>query len=303
MKRSIVLLLAFAMILGMLTLAACGNSDSKAAQDFTFKTVGDLKKSGDEYAFLKSNGSLEDDLLVCVIPDSASGEVTVPAKNDNKTVVAVISESASNDKVTSIKLEAGVKFMENVFTDSSAVASLELPKGFKEIYKSFNKSALTEVSFPSTVQYIVDSFCECEKLAKAETAGYIYGITNAFLKDAALADFTVGGSIQKITDSFNESGVTAVSFKDNIHDIVGSFNDCPALKSVSSEQIAGDFKKSFNNDAALTDLTYKQGGGSIFKCFCDNAVRENVDFGSGVGNISESFENCAKYTLPETPEE
>ncbi len=303
MKRSIALLLATFLILGALTFTACGGSNgSKTSFDekiLSFTTIGDLKKSGTEYEFITANSKLEDDGVVCQLSADASGAITIPAKYDDKEVIAVISENAENTQATSLNLENGISFIENCFTGSSAVESITLPASVKGIYNSFNASAVSELSFPTGVKYIVNSFNNCEKLNKIETTGYVYGINESFSNDAALADVTFSGSIQKIEGSFLKSGVTSLTFVENIHDIAESFNECPALTSFTVEQIAGGVNKSFNSCPALTDLVYKQGGEKISGSFNDGDVLENVDFGSGVGSISDSFENCPKFTLTE----
>ena len=297
MKRSIALLLITMLVLGALIFTGCGES-SGGGSSFTFKTVGELKSSDTAYGFLKSDRRLAEDALVCVVGDGASGDITVPAKHDDKDVAAVIGESDTNDKVTSVTLEDGVMYIENCFSKSSAVKTLTLPAGFKGIFNSFNGSEIAELSCPSTCQYIVDSFCDCAKLTKAETTGYLYGINGSFLNDTALADVTIGGAVQKLSGSFNGCGVTEISFAGNIHDIIESFNECSALKSMKTEQIAGDISKSFCKCSALTDASFVQGLGSADKSFNDNDVLENVDFGTGAGNVADSFENCPKYTLP-----
>ena len=295
MKKTMAILLATALIFSALVFTACSSGGG-----MSFISIGELKKSGTEYDFLKANSSLEDDLLVCQLAADASGEITVPAEKDGKKVVAVISEGTENDKATALTLEEGVKFIENCFKDSSAVATLTLPGSFKEVYHSFNhNSALTEVVFGRSAQYIVDSFNECDKLAKVELSSYIYEIDNSFRNDKALADVTVTGAVQKLGNSFNGSGVAALTFAENVHDIYNCFNECPALKTVTFEQIAGGVSNSFNKCAAHTELTFKQGSGRLFKSFCDNENLEKTDFGGNGVNNAESFENSPKVKLPE----
>ncbi len=295
MKKAAALVLIAALVFSALVFTACS-----AGGAMSFITVGELKKSGTEYSFLKSNSSLDDALLVCQIAADATGEVTVPAKHGEKEVVAVISEKPENEKISALTLEQGVRFIENCFPDGSTLKKLTLPDSFKEVYHSFNHAGeLTEVSLPRSVQYIVDSFCECEKLAKVEITSYLYEISDSFLNDPALADLTITGAVQRSENSFNGSGMTAVTFAENVHEIFSSFNECPDLKSLTCEQIAGGFSNSFCKCPALTHLTFKQGSGKLFKSFCDNESLEHLDFGGNGVNNAESFENSPKAQLPE----
>ena len=173
MKKALSVLLAVILVIGTLTLAACGSSDSGGKKEqkvdeknLSFTTVGELKSAGTEYDFIAAERKLEDDAAVCVIKADAEGEITVPAQYDGKDVAAVISESQSSDRLTSLTLENGVSYIENCFTESSSVQALTLPASVKGVYHSFNSnSALREVSFPTSVKYIVGSFCSCSALA------------------------------------------------------------------------------------------------------------------------------------------
>lgn len=306
MKKVLSVLLILCILFTAAALTACGGSDSaekdtKAEVDtenLSFSTLGELTKNGAEHEFIKSDWNLTDDLIVCTIKKDASGDLAIPAEYDGSKVIAVIGEDAANEKVTSVSIENGVSYIENCLSDSD-IKSLSLPASLKGIFSAFNSSAgLTEVSFPSCVKYIVNSFNACGALEKIDTNGYIYGIKESFVKDNRLADVTFNGSLQKIEASFIDCGVTSLAFAENIHDIVASFSDCPALADITFEQIAGGVKDSFSSNGKLTTLTYQQGGEQILRSFNDNDSLENVDFGSGVGNITESFENCPKYTLP-----
>lgn len=305
MKKSIALLLAALFILSALSFTACGGSKSEKKADdknLSFTTVGELKKSGAEYDFIKSDSKLEDDGVVCQIKKDASGEVTIPAEHDGKTVVAVTGDLEKNFRVTSLSLESGVSYIEDCTLNG--VGSVTLPATVKAIYSSFNDNTeLKEISIPFSVKYIVNSFNKCEKLAKADTNGYVYGITDSFCEDYQLTDVAFNGSIQKMEFSFDGTAVKEINFVENIHDIVECFNVTETLQTVVFDQIAGGVKDSFNDDSALTTVTYKQGGEKITNSFNNNDALEKVDFGGGIGSISASFENCAKYKLPEAPAE
>jgi hypothetical protein len=276
----------------------------------------DLKKRPDEYATSPANveefylamepyAAEGDDMIVCTIKKDASGELTIPAKYDDKTVIALISEDKTNEGVTSLTVEDGVSYIDSCFAESSkALAALSLPESLTGIYQSFNKcEALNALSAPSGLKDLSNSFCDCANLAKIETSGYLHDLTGSFNNTPKLADVTIGGSIQKLESSFNKCGLTALSFTENVHGISDSFNDCPALASITLDQIAGSVSKAFVKCPKLTTLTYKQGGERIGYSFNDNALLEKVDFGGGVGNIFNSFQNCPKYKLPETPAE
>lgn len=311
MKKTLSVLLVFTLILGTLFISACSSSEKekKGAEidetNLSFSKIADLKSSGTAYDFLSSNRGIEDDMIVCTIKKDASGDLTIPAKYNDSSVIALISEDQNNAAVTSITVEDGVTYIENCFGKSSdGLTSLKLSDSVKDICHSFNSAAaLTEVSFPYSVKVISDAFNQNPKLAKIDTNGYIHDIKDSFIDDTALADVTIGGSIQKIADSFDNCGVTSIVFPENIHGMTKSFNSCPALTSVTMEQITGAFFSSFNKCKSLKELTYKQGGEMINNSFNDNSVLEKVDFGSGVGNISGSFEKCPKYKLPEAPAE
>ena len=314
MKKSIALLLTALIVLSALTFAACGGSGSSDKKEdsgkqvdevnLKFTALGDLKKSGLEYEFLKADAKLEDDLFICEIKSGAEGDLNIPAEYNGKQVVAVTGEAETYDKVTSITIESGVSYVEYCLYLESGIRSIAIPPTVKGIYNSFSQcSSLTEISCPSGVKYIFDSFNACGALEKAETNGYVYGIRNSFCNDEKLSSVTFNGSIQKIEDSFCACGVTAITFPENIHDIINSFMMDNELESVVFEQIAGGVKDSFNLNDKLTAVTYKQGGEQILKSFNECAVLENVDFGAGVGSISDSFTDCPKYTLPEAPAE
>lgn len=307
MKKVLSILLILCVILSAAVFTACGSSDSGGkenqssvdTENLSFITLGELKSAGAEHEFIKADTKLTDDLIVCTIKKDASGELVIPAEYEGKAVVAVLSEAVSPEKITSLSLDNGVAYIENCLPADAGVTSLTLPATVKGVYNSFNDCAsLTEVSFPSCVKYIVNSFNSCGALAKVDTNGYIYGIIDSFINDAKLADVAFNGSIQKIENSFTDSGVTSLSFVENIHDIVGSFVDCHELTGITFDQIAGGVKESFCSCGKLTTLTYKQGGESILRSFNENESLENVDFGTGVGSISESFEDCPNYTLP-----
>lgn len=310
MKKTLSVLLVCALILGMLMITACSSSEKKgdkAAVDETnlsFSTVADVKGSGTAYEFAENRG-VEDDMIVCTIKKDASGELTIPAKYDDKTVIALISEDKTNEGVTSLTVEDGVSYIDSCFAESSkALAALSLPESLTGIYQSFNKcEALNALSTPSGLKDLSNSFCDCANLAKIETTSYLHDLTGSFNNTPKLADVTIGGSIQKLESSFNKCGLTALSFTENVHGISDSFNDCPALASITLDQIAGSVSKAFVKCPKLTTLTYKQGGERIGYSFNDNALLEKVDFGGGVGNIFNSFQNCPKYKLPETPAE
>ena len=303
MKKVLSVLLICALICGALVFTACGESGGGKKADvdeknLSFTTVGDVKSAG-SYEFISADGKVEEDKIVCTIKADAEGELTIPAEYDGKEVVALTAEADSSDKVTAITIESGVSFIENCYKTSSAVAKLTLPDTVKGVFHSFNGCELTELSFPAETKYITDAFNSCAKLAEIETTGYVHGISESFKDDAALAAVTIGGSIQKIDKSFDNCGVTSLDFVDNVHGMSASFNACPALTSVTFEQITGSIFTSFNQCKALKELTYKQGGEMINKSFNENEVLEKVDFGGGIGNISGAFKDCPKYTLPE----
>lgn len=310
MKKTLSVLLVFALMIGTLMITACSSSEksgNKAAVDETnlsFSTVADVKNSGVVYEFA-DHRDVEEDMIVCTIKKDASGELTIPAEYNDKTVIALISEDKTNTGVTSLTIEDGVGYIDNCFAESSgALASLSLPDSLSGIYQSFNKcEALSAFSAPSGLKDLIDSFCDCAVLAKVETSGYVHDLVGSFNNTPKLADVTIGGSIQKLDNSFNKSGVTALSFTENIHGISNSFINCPAIASITLEQIAGSISKSFIKCPKLTTLTYKQGGERIGYSFNDNALLEKVDFGGGVGNIFNSFQNCPKYKLPDAPKE
>lgn len=310
MKKSLSVLLVFALIFSMLMITACSSSEKKgdkAAVDETnlsFSTVADIKGSGVAYEFAE-NRDVEDDMIVCTVKKDASGELTIPAEYDDKTVIALISEDKTNTGVTSLTVEDGVGYIDNCFAESSAaLASLSLPDSMTGIYHSFNKcEALDALSAPSGLKTLSESFCDCANLAKVETTGYLHDLIGSFNNTPKLADVTIGGSIQKLENSFNQCGLASLSFTENVHGISDSYNDCPALTSITLDQIAGSVSKSFVKCPKLTTLTYKQGGERIGYSFNDNALLEKVDFGGGVGNIFNSFQNCPKYKLPEAPAE
>lgn len=311
MKKTLSILLAFTLILGTLFITACSSSDEKKKdaevdeKNLSFSTIADLKSSGTTYEFIDNNRGIEDDMIVCTVKKDASGDLTIPAKYNDSDVIALISEDQKNASVTSITLEDGVQFIENCFSESSdALTSLTLSDSATGIYHSFNNAAaLTEVNFPAGVKEIDDAFNADAALKSITTNGYIHTIISSFKDDAALATVTIGGSIQKIDGSFDKCGVTSLVFTENIHGIFKSFNACPALASVTMEQITGPFFTSFNKCDSLKELTYKQGGEMINKSFNDNKLLEKVDFGSGIGNIAGSFKNCPKYQLPDTSAE
>ena len=311
MKKTLSILLVFTLILGTLFISACSSSDKKEKgaevdeKNLSFSTIADLKSSGTTYEFIENNRGIEHVMIVCNIKKDASGDLTVPAEYDGKEVVALLSEDPSNASVTSITLDKGVSYIENCFSEKSdALTALTLSDAATGIYNIFNNAvALAEVTFTDSIKVIDKSFNTCAALAKIETSGYVHDILDSFKDDTALATVTIGGSIQKIEGSFDNCGVTSLDFTENIHGMSKSFNSCPALTSVTMDQITGAFFTSFNKCKALKEVTYKQGGEMINKSYNDNDVLEKVDFGSGVGNISGSFENCPKYTLPEAPAE
>lgn len=305
MKRTLALLLACMVILSALVFTACGGSaekksEEKAVEGVTFTTVGDLKKSGTTYDFITANSDVQDEAVVCQINKDAEGDLTIPATHDDKDVVAVISEAPeAATKLSSVTIEVGVLYVENCFKDLSYIESLTLPSSVKAFYHSFNNnSGLKEISFPFTVKYIVDSFNSALSLEKIDTNGFVYGIADAFNDTPVLADVKFNGSIQKIENSFVNCGVNAVSFIENIHDVVSSFNECVVLESLSVEQIANTFKGSFCKCTNLKTVKFAQSAENIMLSFNDDEALENVDFG-GEPPISDSFQNCGSYKLPE----
>ena len=305
MKKSLALLLACAIVLSALVFTACGGSDEKKAEEkavegVTFTTVGELKKSGTTYDFITANSDVKDDAVVCQINKDADGDVTIPATHDDQAVVAVISEAPEAlATLTSLTIEDGVLYIENCFKELSFLETLTLPGTVKAFYHSFNNnSGLKELSFPFTVKYIVDSFNNALSLEKIDTNGFVYGIADAFNTTPVLADVKFNGSIQKIENSFASSGVNAISFVENIHDVVGSFNECVALESLTVGQIANTFKNSFCKCVVLKTVKFAQSAENIMNSFNDNEALQNVDFG-GEPPISDSFQNCGAYKLPE----
>lgn len=306
MKKALSILLTVAMLLGVLTLTACGGSDSNEKKEtkvdeskLSFTTVGELKSSGTEYAFIEAERRLEDDAVVCVIKADAADDVAIPAQHDGKDVVAVTSESQEgSDKLTALTVADGVSYIENCFGDNSNIKTVTLPATVKGVFHSFNhNTGLTEMTFPASVKYIVDAFCDCSLLEKIATNGFIYDVKDSF-NDSMIFGATFNGSIQKIDNSFNNSALNSVYFSENIHDVTESFNKCAVLNSVTVKQIANIIKKSFCSDVQLTSVEFAQGAESILYSFNDNDSLSTVEFG-GEPPITDSFQNCPNYTLPE----
>ena len=201
--------LCLTLALLLLLLPGCAKTTGAEREDgLRFLNPGGMRG----YRFLEFLG--EDDVWengVCVayLNDVTVSELTVPASYQGRTVVAAVGGS---NEITDLKLEEGIRFLENM--DLRSLKSVEIPSSVTFMSRAFDFCRdLEEVVIPGDVGRIEQySFWKCESLKSV--------------------DFT--GRIGTVQDSFQECpSLCEVVFHDDLEEILGaSFAECPALKTI-----------------------------------------------------------------------
>ena len=143
----------------MLFMAAC-SSEAKEYEEQGIKFYKLSSVSGQEFL---NHYEGSKDAYMCMIDDTDLKEITVPSEFKGKPVVAVSTRTA-NDTVTDLVISEGVQYVGG-FYNYSALSHISFPSSIKGIYFSFyNCDSLISVELPENVD-LKDSFKACDNLS------------------------------------------------------------------------------------------------------------------------------------------
>ncbi len=198
---------------------------------------------------------------------------------------------------TGVLVVTGNGIIHNLFNESTVyennyntkVKYLIIGEGITQIYSSFcSFSALKDISFPETLEYMVNSFKDCDSLTKVTfpssmkeiASGSFYdcdSITELYFNDG-LEEIYCGGSVFRDMDSLE-----SVFIPSGVH-LAGAFRYCKNLKTVIFE------------DCRIGVQPYSLGEGTDDSgyawCF-DNCHEDAVIY------VEEQYINSRGYSLEE----
>lgn len=323
MKKALSVLMIAVLILGSLTLTACGD---KGMQFVLVRDVGSISDESTQ-ELINSLICLDQcklDSYICILTDAASGEVEIPAQYKGYNVVYVAAFEGACKDVTKLTLSENVLYLQNVCNfDGNNEALTSVTPVRKEMYLSdcfnfctgledaafeevrsmkncFNgcKKLTATASFADEVneggeKYTLESsYCDCPALENAELS-YFDAFNGNFNNCDALAAVKVIGS-NDISDSFdNCDALKDVTLDIGKYRIIDSFNHCGVLTNL--KRTSGEIEGSFNQCASLTELSINH---SVTDSFNDAAALTTLSlYGEKATN---SFNNAKKLASLKT---
>ena len=190
----------------------------------------------------------------------------------------------------------------NAFYGCTNLKTVTFTSGARTIGPAFSYSGLTEVTIPSTVQSIEESFTSCKSLKKVSVdCKTISG--GAFAYCTALTNLTIGENVRTISSyAFCDTGLTELTIPGTVNTIESdAFWNCTALKTLVIEDgITTLGSTAFQDCTALEMVTLP---GSItnvgYSVFWNCSALEIVTLKDGsmiIGN--DMFEGCiALHTI------
>ena len=187
MKRALSLFLFAALLLSFSVLSGCGKAEKNydSAGELQF-----LRKAQVERNSNYSHISIEDGTCLCVIPDNAEGEITIPEEYDGRPVRAVT--GGKNAALEKIVFECDqAKFKD--CCNGSLPESVTFKKDVESINSSFEGcDCLTSVTFKKDVKAINLSFSDCASLTSVTFEGTVKSIDrHSFSACTALTEIVV----------------------------------------------------------------------------------------------------------------
>ena len=135
-----------------------------------------------------------------------------------------------------------VSIGESAFERCLALKNIELPEGLTEIGKAaFASSGISEITFPSTLQFIYDeAFADCDYVTSITLPeGLVTLGESAFWNCEALLSVTIGKGLETINeDAFRDCfALTSISIPEGVKIIDAyAFADCKNLTSITLPQ-------------------------------------------------------------------
>lgn len=321
MKKVISVLLITILILGSLTLTACGNKGMQFVQVKDVENIKDEKTREliDSLSFLDK---CRQDDYICILTDGATGEVEIPSAYKDDDVVYVTAFSDACKDITKLSLPENARFLQyvcNFDSDNDSLTAVTPAEkmvlsdcfnfctalddaAFKEVRtmkNCFNGcTALTAISgfysepFESGSYTLESSYCDCAALTNIELEGF-EALSGSFNNCGTITAVMLKGA-SRIDDSFNScSALEELTLNIPGQTISDSFNDCIALKKLDWSR--GNIEGSFNQCASLTELSVNSSVADSFNNA--EALTKLTVYGNTVTN---AFNNAKKLASLET---
>ncbi len=235
------LLLAASVILCGMTLGGCNDPEPQEAEP-EFYLVSDVAATN-RSSRIKNLQKLQfieecnKNNYICVLNSDIEGDFVVPSEHEGRPVELVTAGTNYHNKLTSLTVPEGVRFVEFVCSSGSydkKLRSLSLPAGVTVSYSFGRCSELKEVDL-SRVERIQNSFGES-------------GLTAVTSKSSG------GNTYQHIEHSFTScDDLTEVTLNDAA-EVSESFSDCKSLTSIRMDK-ADTIGESLNHCPMLTGIT------------------------------------------------
>ena len=230
-RNALVLLLVSAL---MPFLYGCGRGDN----EYDESGMKFYELSGLSYYDFISEYDGPEDAYLCSVGETDAASITVPSEYNGKPVVALASsETYSDDTVTELIISEGIMYIE----------------GF------YNYSALTRISFPSTLRAINRGFNSCSGIASLELPDGV-SVRDSFRDCENLQEVTFLGDVTEITrQSFVNCGnLTSVCFNGGIGDLSeDAFTGCYSLTDITGTDLIQTEDGSIDRDITEDEWAYE----------------------------------------------
>lgn len=290
-KKLILIIFVIAVVIGVAVAVIIANS----AKGMKFVRVGEIDSVEDEKTreLLESLSYLEDcdeDDYICILTDDASGEVKVPARYKDGSVVYVTAFPNEGRRISELYLTAHTLYLEHICSfedDCDTLRTVNSPEKTYCLSDCFNRCPSLEKAYFNDVRNMKHCFCDCPSLDKIAYffhdtfEDYHYAVESSYCNCDALENVRLY-SVDAFSDCFNSCGSLETVELDSIGSVSGCFCDCGSLRTVRIPH-------------GITQ--------SISESFLDCGAIENVSIDVTVGSVVDSFNDCDKLEELSLPKE
>lgn len=217
--------------------------------------------------------------------------------NADFSVAESIEESFDNTGITELDAP-NLTTIKLSFRECSDLAKVSLPK-VESISDSFNDcGALKEFGGCENLESIENSLNDCPSMTAISQFKSIRSVTSSFCRCDGIQSTNFTKNASNVAESFKECPNMQKVVLDNAEKITESFSDCPALKSASiafSDSASyATFSNSFNDLPALGSVSVSGTLDEIDSSFNNCAVLKSFNYESLKTDPTASFDNCPK---------
>lgn len=303
MRRKFLAALCLAVVL---SLSACGGSDSKSS-DSQAKSEGTKTESTDSGSNTGSGEESSKDLFVwngtaiSGLTDEGKKQTSLVIPSDCTNISGII---LKDSQVESLSFANPDTVFDNLVTlnGTDTLKSVDLPKNLKSVPSNCfaNCKGLEKISLPDGVETIGhDAFTFCEALTEVTMGDNVKTIENrAFKGCKALKQIKLSAGLETVeNDVFSVTGLESIELPEGVK-IIGtsSFKQCAELKTAvlpSTLEKIGEF--SFASCTNLESLTAKCNPVAFNKDNENGSIDLFAGMFSGVTNLTLHVDNGSTF--------